>query len=101
MEHPFVRAFGVAARLSAVGLVLLALLMALAPRYDWAWRARASLTAAGYRPVQFPLFAKGRDPQCSLADAWREPVPATALAAPVIERTTHVIQTDARLEHVR
>ena len=100
MEHPFVRAFGVVARLSAVGLVLLALLMALAPRYDWAWQARAFLTAAVYRPVKFPLFAKDRDPRCSLADAWREAVPETALAARIIERKMHVIQTEGGLEQV-
>jgi FkbM family methyltransferase len=100
MEHPFVRAFGVVARLSAVGLVLLALVMALAPRYDWAWRARASLTSAVYRPVQFPLFAKDRDPRCSLADAWREAVPETALASRIIVRKMHVIQTGGGLEQV-
>ena len=100
MEHRFVRAFGVAARLSAAGLVLLALVMALAPRYEWAWRTRASLTAAVYRPVQFPLFAKGRDPHCSLSDAWREAVPETAIEARIIERKMHVIQTEAGLEQV-
>jgi len=100
MKHRFLRAYGVAVYSALAGVVLLAILLALAPHYAWAWQAQAAITVAVYRPVKFPHLAKDRDPHCSLSDAWRETVPATAVASRRIEREMHVLQTDGKLQQI-
>jgi FkbM family methyltransferase len=93
----FLRAAVCAAFLGLAGLAAVTLL---APKYDWAWQARADVTAAVFRPVKFAPFAGGRDPHCTLADAWREAVLDGAILARRIERSMRVVRTDGDLEQV-
>jgi FkbM family methyltransferase len=97
---PFALFFRAAARVAALCFALLALVMLLAPRYDWAWQARATATAAFFRPLRFVPFAQSRDPRCSLADAWREAVPETGILARSIERSVRPVRTDRDLEEI-
>jgi FkbM family methyltransferase len=79
----------------------MALLMFLAPRYDWAATARARIMATVYRPLQFPALATGRDQHCGLGAAWQEAVPERAIAARKIERGMRQVQSDGSLIQVR
>lgn len=94
----WIRLYGIAARLSVLCLLLAAALIVLAPRYDWAWRTRAAVAAAVYRPVKFPALAAGRDHRCNLADAWREAVPESGVAGRRIERKLRVVRSDRGME---
>ncbi|HYW47705.1 MAG TPA: FkbM family methyltransferase [Bryobacteraceae bacterium] len=96
----FARLFRAASWAVASCFALLALIMLLAPRYDWAWQARTSVTAAVFRPAKFAPFARSRDPHCSLADAWREAVPKSAILARGIERRIRQVQRDGDLEEI-
>ena len=99
MSH-FARFFRAAVRVAILGLVLLTLVMLLAPRYDWAWEARASVTSAFFRPVKFAPIALSRDGRCTLADAWREAVPESGILARRFERGIRLVHTDGALEEV-
>jgi FkbM family methyltransferase len=94
------RIFRRAVQLAALCLAAVAVIMALAPRYDWAWQARARLVATVYRPIRFVTFAPGRDRRCSVGDAWREAVPERAIVARSIARNIRRVAVDGNLEQI-
>jgi FkbM family methyltransferase len=100
VKPPLVRLFAATARIAILALAVLALLMFLAPRYDWAWGMRARVVASVYRPFRFPALANDRDGQCTLGDAWREAVPGRAINARKIEREMRQVASDGGLIQV-
>ena len=97
---PFARFFRAASWVVVLAFVLLALVMLLAPGSDWGWQARVSVTAAIFRPVRFVPFAQSRDSRCTLADAWREAVPESAILGRSIERNIRPVRGDGDLEEI-
>ena len=92
--------YSIAIRVALLFLLVSTVILALAPHYDWAWHARAAIVSGVYRPMKFPSLAGGRDQHCNLADAWREAVPESGVAARSIDRSIKLLQSDQGLEQL-
>jgi len=67
--------------LAATWLALMALLLYLAPRHEWAERAGERLALPVLRCVHYPALFLQRDRHCAAADVWTDMVPMRSSAA--------------------
>lgn len=67
--------------LGATWLTLLALLLLLAPRHDWAERAAERVAEPIFRCVKYPAALLTRDRHCAAADVWADTRPGRATRA--------------------